>query len=157
MKRALLFVILFYSCAPPARLTTPSGKPEVTIIGISTPFILKDIDTWSSRNGYAVAERTDTSISTYLEGVILVENWQKKDIPTRDVYIVPTTSVYTIRRSGDTATIYLRRFDTKKRESNGMFSSEDQIVIKELTSRKDLEAMQKDLEDVAKFINIRKL
>jgi hypothetical protein len=156
MKRVALLLLLM-GCASAPRLSTPSGKPEVNIYGISTHAILNDIATWSSRRGYEIGVRTDTSLSTFVENTVLVDSWQTKNQPTKDTYIVPTVNIFTIRRAGDTATIYLAQFETRKRQSSGVYTGESPIVTKELTSGSALEMMQQDLEELGRFISLRKL
>jgi len=153
----LALLLLLAGCAPAAKLSTPSGRPEVMIEGISTQTILNDIATWSTRNGYEIGVRTDTSISTFTEKVILVDSWETKNQPTKETYVVPTVHLYTVRRTGEVATIYVSQFQTKKRESLGIYTGETTTVTKELTSFADLERMQANLAEIGQFIRLRKL
>lgn len=157
MKPGLLLGLFLLGCAPTAKLSTPSGKPEIIIEGISTPYILNDIAVWSMQNGFGIGERTDSTVQTYREGTVLLDTWQTGNQPTKDIYMVPHTNLYTVRRQGDTATIYMRRFKYRKNDAGGYYSSESKVVEKELSSQRELEMMQADLEQIAKFIRLRKL
>lgn len=157
MKHMLWCLVLFFGCAPTAKLSTSSGRPEVTIIGINNSAILNDIATWSKRKGQEIGERTDSSISTFTEGIIMVDTWETRNQPTKDTYQVPNVNFYSIKRSGDTATIYLKQYQTTKRASTGVYTGDGQTVTKELTKQADLERMQSDLNEIAQFIRIRKL
>lgn len=135
-----------------ARISTPSGRPEVVVFDKSRPQLIAQIAKWSRDRGFQIADYTDSSITTFTEGTTLVDGWDTRYQPIKEAYVVPTTNIYTLRHVGNQATIYLNQFQTQKRASSGVYTGDPVLVTQERNSREDLERLQRELEQLAVFI-----
>jgi len=144
----LVFSILFFAGCGPGRLSTMSGKPEISVSGIEKVKVMDAIAAWSASQGQSVVVTNDYGLTT--QG--------KKDAGAFGMSI-PVKTVFTIIKKDTILNIFAMQstvVDKKSWESGEAFNSSTFKTVgqeeKELNQQSDYERIQSELEDLKKFI-----
>jgi len=131
---ASLFLLSGCATTSPGKLSTPSGRPEVTIPNTNIQTVMDDVAAWLAGQG-----RTITGSSMYT----ISASFKKRGSNNGIFYsMLEHEAMYTIVQTETNVELYEKIFNV----SNGS---------DELTSQSDYEDMQKELTEIAEFIKTR--
>lgn len=143
----LLFTFSFVGCSI-GRLATSSGKPEVTITGVTNQKVLDGISAWSKSKGDIIKVVGDYGLITSGERPISLFG---KSVTVKNVYTLVQTdsgiSVYGYQARTETDQIYTKAEGSNKHAY--MISTEKEYI---LDTQSHYERIQLELEELKNFI-----
>ena len=142
----VFFAAFLYSCASPGKLTTTSGKPEVTFEKKSRSEIAGALRNWAPTKGQMVVAFDTNAISTNSSVEVSTGVGMKQSVGAK--------TVYNIVRNGANTSVYALRFIAASREPFGYYKAlpSASVLTNEYDSQDALEQLQKELEDFTIFV-----
>ena len=142
----ILFIAFLCSCASPGKLTTSSGKPEITIDGKSRLDVAVALRNWAPTKGQIVVSFDSNAISTNSSVEVSTGLGMKQSVGAKTIYNI-------IKKDKSTG-VYALRFIAATREPFGYYKALPiaSVLTNEYDSQDGLEQIQKELEDLAQYI-----